>query len=49
MPKTVLVFALHPADAEYYAGGTLAKWIAAGVSSWRADWATDHAVRGMTW
>jgi LmbE family N-acetylglucosaminyl deacetylase len=30
MPKTILVFAPHPDDAEYYAGGTLAKWISAG-------------------
>jgi len=30
MPHTVLVFAPHPDDAEYYAGGTLAGWIASG-------------------
>ncbi|HTX79028.1 MAG TPA: PIG-L deacetylase family protein [Longilinea sp.] len=30
MPKTVLVLAPHPDDAEYYAGGTLTQMIAAG-------------------
>ncbi len=29
--KTVLVLAPHPDDAEFYAGGTLAKWIAEGA------------------
>ncbi len=30
--KTVLVLAPHPDDAEFYAGGTLAKWIAEGAT-----------------